>query len=231
MFSKRALSLLFLTWLLLLSSPANAAPAKPPVKSVVPIPSHVVAPTPTPKGPPELLKSKAELKKDYFKAAPKKDKSCFFTGMDIPDPKDAAKKTAESKKQCKAAKLTTLEQIWNKNNILNQGEWKKPISKDAWSNFLVWVFEVFAEETTGVAFLLLTGGVKPRKESIFYANEFKAMKSSGKVDKIMNVKFVSVTNPTLPDPSKDENVWWKKGAADPPAREDKCPDKTVPECT
>lgn len=195
MLSKKTLSLLFLgalTWLLFLSSPVDAAPAA--VK-------------------PDLPKTKADLRKLYFKKAPKKDTSCFFTGMDVKGiGKDPKENTAIAKKHCRAAKLTTLEDIWSNKNLLNQGEWKKPITAKAWSDFLVWVSEVFAEESSGTAYLLIADNTEPRKGSIFFANEYKAMKSAtSKVDKITRVKFENAT----PAPAKATTVWWKKGDADP----------------
>jgi hypothetical protein len=214
-----------LTWLLLLGSPTSAAPTGithlEDIPTVHPLTDITLLVSRADKD--ELPKSKADLKTKYYKSGPKKDKSCFFTGMDVDNSHTPAQNTAEAKKQCKAAKLTTLEMIWNKNNILNQGEWKKPISAEDWTKFLDWVSEIFAEETTGAAFLLLPDNVKPRKESIFFSKEFKAMKDSGKVDKIMNVKFEDGTTPTLPDITKDDRVWWKKGAADPPTRDASAP--------
>jgi hypothetical protein len=236
MLSNKRLSLLFLgalTWLLLLGSPTNAAPIGTSIESTTPDPTALslgwVEKAPK-KDNPEIPQSKEALRKEYFKNAPKKDKSCFFTGMDAPKGKKPAQNTLEAKKQCKAAKLTTLEDIWKKNNILNFGEWKKGSKREDFAKLLVWVSEIFAEESSGASYLLLAENMKPRKESIFFANEFKEIKAKGKVDKIMNVKFEFGKTPTLPDHNKDEHVWWKKGAADPPTRAEKCPDISTPEC-
>jgi hypothetical protein len=232
MLSTKRLSLLFLgalTWLLLLGSPTNAAPIGTSIGQITPdltASSHGwVERAPPKKENPEIPKSKEDLRKVYFKKAPKKDKSCFFTGMDAPNGKTPAQNTLEAKKQCKAAKLTTLEDIWSKNNILNFGEWKKGSKREDFAKLLVWVSEIFAEESSGAAYLLLAEKMQPRKESIFYA-----IKAKGTVDKIMNVKFEFGKTPTLPDHNKDEHVWWKKGNADPPTRPDKCPDVSTPEC-
>lgn len=212
-----------LTWLFLLGSPTTAAPTAiltisdasggHPLTDTTSLVSRADKPA--------LPKTKEELKTTYFNKAPKPDKSCFFTGMDVSNGKNAAQNTAEAKKQCKLAKLTTLEGIWNKNNILNRGEWDKKGGSDSdWNAFLVWVSEIFAEETSGTAYFLLPDSVKPRKESIFYSKEFKAMKDSGKVEKIMQSYFVFDAKPAASDFSKE---WWKKGAADPPTRDDAAP--------
>jgi hypothetical protein len=209
MLSRKTLSLLLLgalTWLLLVSSPANAAPTG--VVDIAGVPS---APKPKPEKP-ELPKSKADLKKGYFTKAPKKDSSCFFTGMDVQGiGKDAKENTGIAKKKCRDAKLTTLEDIWKNKNLLNRGEWKNPSAKQ-FEEFVVWVSEVFAEESTGTAYLLIADNTEPRKGSIFYGNEFKEMKAKNKVDKIMRLKF---EKNGVPVPAKADKVWWKKGDKDP----------------
>lgn len=206
--------------LLLLASPIAAVPTGLTARDGT---LHPLADTTTPvtsaaKDP--LPKSKADLKTKFFKAAPKKDKSCFFTGMDIDTAHNPAQNTQEAKKQCKAVKLTTLDQIWTKNNIVNPGEWQRPFTNDEFNQVLGWISEVFAEETSGVAYLLIPHGSEARKQSIFYSIEYKAMKDGGKVDKIKRVDFAYGTTPTLPNADDDNNLWWKKGAADPPTRPD-----------
>lgn len=107
--------------------------------------------------------------------------------------------------------------------MLNRREWNSP-SDQEYTSFLNWVSEIFAEETSGNAFLLIPDRYNPRAESIFYSKEYKAMKDGNKVNKIMRVNFAYGTQtPTLPDPSKDDNVWWKKGDADPPTGNDPAP--------
>jgi hypothetical protein len=207
MLSKKTLSVLLLgalTWLLLVSSPVNAAPTGTLDTDVVPRAPQK----------PELPKSKTDLRNGgYFNKAPKKDKSCFFTGMDVHGiGKDAKENTAIAKKKCREAKLTTLEDIWKNKNLLNQGEWKKPINDKAWKNFLVWVSEIFAEESSGTAYLLIADNTEPRKQSIFFGNEFKQMKEKKRVDKIMRLKF---EKNGVPDPAKADKTWWKKGDQDP----------------
>jgi len=63
----------------------------------------------------------------------------------------------------------------------------------------------------------------PPTDSIFFANEFPAMKSSGKVDQIKRMTF------QLNGVEKPEDVtrlWWKKGDADPVTKEGvRCVDK------
>lgn len=226
MLSGKTLSFLLLgalSWLLLLSSPSSTALAAPtPVEGIEGLSLIDRAEKP------DLPKSKDDLKNDYFKGAPKKDKSCFFTAMDVSNEHKPAQNVAKAKQWCKDSKLTNLEQIWEKNNILNQGEWKKPIAANDWNNFIVWVSEVFAEESSGAAFLLIPENDKPRKQSIFYSKEFPQLKD--KVDKIMNVKFDYDKKPDLPDIKKDDHVWWKKGAADPPTRDQAC-EPSAPECS
>ncbi|KAH7410379.1 hypothetical protein DE146DRAFT_775905 [Phaeosphaeria sp. MPI-PUGE-AT-0046c] len=168
-----------------------------------------------------LPTSKADLEARFFKAAPAKDKSCFFTGMDVGE-KNPRQNTIEAKKQCKILRLTTLEGIWKKNQMLNQGQWKKPIVPQDWSNFLGWVSEIFADKTSGTAYLLIPGDIAPRGASIFYSIEFQAMKRSEQTDSIQKINFVYGNTPKLPDPSSDKEdpTWWAKGWADPPVRDE-----------
>jgi hypothetical protein len=213
-----------LTWLFLLGSPTNAAPTAISTASDL-LGYHSLADTSSlvsRAGKDPLPHSVQELKEKYYKSGPKKDKSCFFTGMDVGKAQDPRVNTADAKRQCKAAKLTTLDGIWKKNNIVNPGEWanKGRGEGDVFDAFIIWVLEMFAEETSGTSYLFIPESTKPRKESIFFANEFKAMKGGRKVDKIAQVKFEFGKSPSLPDASKDENLWWKRGAADPPTRDE-----------
>lgn len=215
MLSNKSLSILFfgaLAWLLLLGSQTDALPTG---ASTLGTPSANFVSARAPQ--PDVPKSKADLEKNYYKSGPPKDKSCFFTGMDVNNGKKPKQNTNEAKKQCKDVGLTTLDQIWNKNNIVQRGEWNKP-TNDQYNDLIVWISEIFAEKTSGHAYLLIDKDTKPKDNSIFYSNEFKAMKDGDKVDKIMQVDFKYGEKPTLPDASKDDHVWWKKGAADPPHR-------------
>ncbi len=231
-------------WFAVLSSPVHAAPVPPsrngspsrppsrgssPVRGPTPAappvntPTKPTKPKQTPQPKPDLPKSKADLRRDWFKAAPKKDKSCFFTGVDLGNANTPAAalraNTAAAKSQCKSAGLKTLEDIWKKNNIVNPGEWKEHKRAD-FDKFLIWVSEIFAEESSGTAYLLLKDDLKPARGSIFYTYEYAAMKSKGKVDKIMRVHFdgVKTTKPSLPDAGNAERTWWKAGDADPTPR-------------
>ncbi|KAL6708065.1 hypothetical protein ACN47E_003499 [Coniothyrium glycines] len=177
MFSRRSLALFVLgafAWLLLLSVPAHAAPTGIASLDLISRADK-----------PDLPGSKDDLRKTYFKKGPAKDKSCFFTGMDVANGRRPPQNTNEAKKQCKDAGLNYLDMngVWSKNNILNRKEWNGPPADAAWNDFIIWVSEIFAEETSGVAYLLITEASKPRAESIFYANEYKTMKDGGKVDK------------------------------------------------
>jgi hypothetical protein len=205
--------------------------ARPPAGTT---PAALAAPAPTPSEKPTLPKSKQELKDNYFvaKKAPAKDTSCFFTGMDTYDelkPKKGRQASNDAKAQCKAAGLTTLEQIWKTPTVLNPGAWKDAPTGAKWTEFVTWVSEIFAEETSGHVYLLLAKKVLPRKESIFYANEFKAMKSGGKVDKIIHVEYEYQKKIAPLDPNSTD-LWWKKGDEDPKTRSAKCVDEAAPEC-
>jgi hypothetical protein len=74
-----------LTWLFLLSSPIHAAPTGTPstedISDVHPMAD--LTPVLSRAAMPDIPKSKADLKKEWFKGPPKKDKSCFFTRMDV----------------------------------------------------------------------------------------------------------------------------------------------------
>ncbi|KAH5728822.1 hypothetical protein HBI17_226600 [Parastagonospora nodorum] len=146
-----------LTWLFLLGSSTNAAPTAISIASDLsdyhPLADTTSLVSRADKDP--LPHSKQELKEKFYKSGPKKDKSCFFTGMDIDKAHNAAQNTADAKRQCKAAKLTTLDGIWNKNNIVNPGEWanKGRGEGDDFDAFLIWVSEIFSEETSGTSYL------------------------------------------------------------------------------
>jgi hypothetical protein len=53
--------------------------------------------------------------------------------------KDPKANTELAKKKCREAKLTTLEDIWKNKNLLRQGEWKKPFTKEQFDKFIVMV--------------------------------------------------------------------------------------------
>ncbi|OAK94759.1 hypothetical protein IQ06DRAFT_329943 [Phaeosphaeriaceae sp. SRC1lsM3a] len=162
-----------LVWLLITGSSTNAAPAGLVIRDETdlhPYADDSPAINSAPK--PDIPKSKEDLKTTYLKSAPKVDKSCFFTRMDV--------------------------------DISHPPRQKQ---SDSYTSFLNWVSEIFAEETSGNAFLLIPDRYNPRAESIFYSKEYKAMKDGNKVNKIMRVNFAYGTQtPTLPDPSKDDNV-------------------------
>jgi hypothetical protein len=66
----------------------------------------------------------------------------------------------------------------------------------------------------------LQAKVKIRRCNVFYSKEYPAMKTKGKVDKIMRMNFdgTAATKPTLPADTDAEKTWWKKGDADPAPR-------------
>ena len=81
--------------------------------------------------------------------------------------------------------------------------------------------QLYADATTGIAYLMLDYDKTPTANSVFNSVEFPAMKNSAKVDKILQIPF---TNPP-PDPTKTNKQFWPDdaGAAaldPPPTRRD-----------
>jgi hypothetical protein len=142
-------------------------------------------------------------------------------GSDKKNQQRAKANTALAKKKCRAAKLTTLDEIWKNKNLLTPGQWKQPIPAAKWNDFLTWVSEVFAEETSGTAYLLIPDELEPRKNSIFYQTEFPKMKALNKVPEIKRLTFHKSITPKTD--SSDVKTWWKKGGADPFSRGDERP--------
>jgi hypothetical protein len=68
--------------------------------------------------------------------------------------------------------------------------------------------KVYAEKTSGTAYLMIDDDKEPASDSIFYTVEFKAMKDGGQVDKILRFPF---TNPPA-DPKSATKVYWTKPA-------------------
>ena len=71
---------------------------------------------------------------------------------------------------------------------------------------------MYAEKTSGKAYLMMDLNTKPKSTSIFYSVEFPALKASGNVDEIIWLDI----NAKPDDPTKITKTWWKKGEKDPP---------------
>lgn len=72
--------------------------------------------------------------------------------------------------------------------------------------------QVFAEKTTGTAYLMLDDGIEPRPQSLFTTVEFAAMKAGGQVDRILRFPF----NYPPDDPVAAATTFWTRpeGAPD-----------------
>ena len=82
-------------------------------------------------------------------------------------------------------------------------------------SFQVAFSQVYAEGTTGIAYLMIDDDKEPAADSIFNTVEFEAMKNGAKVTKIL--RFPK----TADDPTKSTNEFWPddQGAADADAVE------------
>jgi len=79
------------------------------------------------------------------------------------------------------------------------------------------VSEVSAEVASGTVYLVTPKGLAPRKDGIFFGNEFSVMKEVGMVDKIIRIDYEYGRGLVLPD-RDDDNVWWARGMPDPESR-------------
>lgn len=70
--------------------------------------------------------------------------------------------TQIAKNKCREAKLQTLEDIWKVAQPLVKNSWSN-VNNKKWLQFAVWVSEVFAEKSSGTAYLLIPDIEEPKK--------------------------------------------------------------------
>lgn len=76
---------------------------------------------------------------------------------------------------------------------------------------------VFAEKTTGTAYLITYEGSEPRSDSIFSVVELPLLQQSAQVDKIVRLSFV-----TPPDDPTTGETFWTRPAELPPYAPGRC---------
>jgi hypothetical protein len=141
---------------------------------------------------------------------PAPNRSIFFTGQDG---------TGTHNIKAWAAKVgfTSIGVVWTTGNDFLNGynyEGTPEMIKEFCINFS----RVYANRTSGTAYLIITPGVQPKSTSIFYTTELEILMNSGRVDKIIRLDL----NPDFTGPdnfTSITNVYWKKGDPKPPAME------------
>ena len=143
--------------------------------------------------------------RDKF-TAPAQDTAMYFTGL-------------KKRKEINAAKKYAVD-----HGLVHVGLSYPPSFTDAGQydgsdedkrNFQIAFSQVYAEGTTGIAYLMIDDDKEPKADSIFNAVEFEAMKNGAKVTKIL--RFPK----TADDPTKSTNEFWPddQGAANADAVE------------
>ena len=143
--------------------------------------------------------------RDKF-TAPAQDKAMYFTGL-------------RSRKDINAAKKYAVDHglvhvsLSYPTSFTDPGQYKG--SDEDKRNFQKAFSQVYAEGTTGIAYLMIDDDKEPAADSIFTTVEFEAMKNGAKVTKIM--RFPK----TADDPTKSTNEFWPddQGAANADAVE------------
>lgn len=181
--------LVILSSILLLASSVLAAPSPSPAKLVARKDKY-----------PSKEDCESHLKKDE----PAKDTSIFFTGL-------AKKAMNEVKTYAVDHGLTHVTNVYTPKQFTNVGEYEgtdeeRRAFQEAFS-------AVYAEHTSGKAYLMMDLEKKPKKDSIFYSVEFPALRDGGDVSEII---WLDINNKP-DDPTKETKTWWKKGDDDPPA--------------
>ncbi|KAL1968184.1 hypothetical protein VTN77DRAFT_2019 [Rasamsonia byssochlamydoides] len=203
-FRVKSLSIFFfglLSWILLLSSPSGTALAAP----VSPGEITARAPLPAPPKPKPKFPSKSDCENKLKKGQPPENKSIFFTGLN-------RQAMNQVKSYAISHSLTHVGAVYP-DGFTNVGQYEGSGTEQR--DFQKAFSEVYAEHTSGTAYLMMDYNEKPGKNSIFYSVEFKAMKASGKVDKIV---WLDINNKPA-DPKTVDKIWWKKGDPDPATKD------------
>lgn len=158
------------------------------------------------KPPPPLL---ADIPSYLLPNMPAQNKSIFFTGHGL-------KGTHEIKAWAATVGLTSIGVVWKTgNDFLDPDNYNGTPAMIM--QFAIDFSSVYANETSGTAYLIIEKDNQPKADGIFYRNELQIMIMGGKVDKIIRLDL----NPDFTGPMdlNSTNIYWKKGDPKPPAKE------------
>jgi hypothetical protein len=192
----------FFGWVLFLSSGASFALAAPTAVETTEWSDLVARKNPAP---PKL----ADIPNSLAAGQPAANKCLFFTGQD-------AAGTAAIKAWGATAGLATVGSVWKTGNTFTD-KTKYDATKAVFRQFQQDFSRVYAQHTSGTAYLLITPGAKPRSDSIFYSIELEEMIKGGKVDKIIRLDMTA-DHKGPANPTTITTVYWKKGDPKPPAQ-------------
>jgi hypothetical protein len=150
--------------------------------------------------------SREEIPSYLIPGQPSPNKSIFFTGQS-PIDRPAVKEWAAK------AGLTSIGAVWQSgDNFLEISNYNATYEELV--QFQLDFSTVFAEYSSGIAYLLIAKGFDPNPDSIFYTIELEALIKSNKVNKIIRLDMKSdLTGPE--DWSSVDTVYWKKGDPKP----------------
>lgn len=131
--------------------------------------------------------------------APPKDSSMFFTGLRSNTDINVAKDYAEDHGLAHVslaypAHFTQLDAYDD--------------SPDALEQFQKDYMQVFAEKSSGTAYLMMQDGSEPRSDSIFKTVELPAVENGAQVGKILRLSFASPPD----DPTVSNMTYWTKSS-------------------
>lgn len=135
--------------------------------------------------------------------APPRDSSMFFTGLRSNSEINIAKGYAESHGLAHVSRAYPT----GFTNLLAYED-----SPDALAQFQRNYMQVFAEKSSGTAFLMLLDDTTPAADSIFSTIELPALEHAAQVDKIFRLSFA---NPPEDPTTSKETIWTKASDAVP----------------
>ena len=184
--TKQSLTLLLPLLLWLFATSIQASPIADPLFGPVPV----------------IIKPKFPSKSDCESKIKTvdKDKSMYFTGLKTRGEINTAKKYATDHGLIHVSSV--YPDGYTDVNRYEGSDDEKRAFQEAFS-------QVYAEKTSGTAYLMLDDGQDPADTSIFKTIEFKAMKDGGHVDKILRFPY---NNPP-DDPKSSNSEFWKKDGA------------------
>lgn len=141
--------------------------------------------------------------------APPRDSSLFFTGLRSNQEINIAKGYADHHG------LSHVSTAYPKGftNLLGYVDEPKKLAQ-----FQRDYMQIFAEKTTGTAYLITYDGSEPRAESIFRQVELPAVHNGAQVDKIVRLSFVDPPD----DPTTVDNTFWTRPEGLPPYATGRC---------